>query len=189
MSLISAGTNIANAFEVVSETCENVKRLLSFLNQQAREKNEYIPLTAKPLMRLKNDDFNDEYILVFQLKKDKKSLYVLDVSLWNNENESNKPDEAKIYISKYEYAKTLNLNKSPISKGDFYQFSDPLCDDITDLKYKENNYSGTIKENIQAENEYRGLHRVVGFSVPLVDVNADNAEEIVFGGFDSLMGK
>lgn len=185
----SIGTNIANAFKVVSETCESVGQLFSFLNQRAKENNEYIPLTEKPLTHLKNSDFNDEYILVFQRKKDRKSLYVLDVSLWNNENGNNKPDEAKIYISKFEYDKSFNLNNFPISKGDFYLFADPVCEDVTDLQYEGNSYSGTVNAKVQAENEYRGLQRVVGFSVPLVNINADNAEEKVFGGFHALIEK
>ena len=185
MSSNSMGTNIANAFKVVSETCENVNRLLSFLNQWARENDEYIPHTVKPLVRLRGD-YNDEYVLVFQKKKDKKSLYVVDICLWNNETESEEP---KVYISKYEYVKALNLNQYPISKGDFYQFSDPLCDDVTNFEYEDDFYSGTVKENIQAEDEYRGLHRVAGFSIPLVNINVDNAEEKVFGGFHLLVDK
>ena len=71
MSSNNTGKNVANAFKVVSETCENVEKLIAFLNKQAGEKGEYIPCTSRPL-RCRSGEFNDETILVFQKKQDEK---------------------------------------------------------------------------------------------------------------------
>ena len=191
MSSNNTGKTIANAFKVLSETCENVDKLIQFLNAQAEEQGEYVPLTSKPLLRLRNSIFNDDYILVFQKKKDKNSLYVADISLWDNTVKDDEADEARIYISKYMYATALNLNNEPISKGDFWQFADPIwiTEGITELEFNAEHYNGSVKDKTQAKTDYRSLQHVVGFSVPLTDITSANAYDKIFGGFDTLAEK
>lgn len=188
MSSNNTGKNIANAGKVIFETCENVEKLLAFLNEQAREKSGYIPCTPKPLRLRGNSEFNDEALLVFQRKQDKKSVYIIDISLWDNDVED---DEAKAYISKFEYANPVSFNNKPISRGDFYQFSAPISkvDEITDLKFDAEHYEGLVRDKDQADEDYRGLRRVIGFAIPLTSITADEAHKMIFGGFDMLVDK
>ncbi|MCK9479677.1 MAG: hypothetical protein M0R40_09325 [Firmicutes bacterium] len=190
MSLNDTGKNIANACKIVFETCANVERLIAFLNEQAAEKEEYAPCTLKPLRFRGDSAFNDEAIFIFQKKREEKSLYVVNISLWGNVNDD-ETDEAKIYLSKFEYANTLNLKQEPILKSNYYQFADPIYEsgEIVNLKFDGEYYKGSVRGKTQADEDYRGLRRVVGFSIPLTSITADNAYSEIFGGFDKLAKK
>ena len=189
MSSNKTGENIANACRLISETCKNVEKLIAFLYEKAREDSEYIPHTLKPLCIRSDIAFNDEVIIMFQKKGENESLYVVDICLWENNASADVKDEAKIYISKFSYDRKLNLLKAPISKGSFWQFGDPLITgEIIELEITDEWYEGEVKEKDKerANEDYRGLRSVIGFSIPLTSINVENAYKEIFGGFDKL---
>ena len=198
MSSNNTDKNIANAFEVIYNTYENMQKLLSYLESQAIEEGAYL-LCSDRFLRWNGSDKNTyswayhSFILVFQSENDTElksgwrdgPLYVLDINLYDY-------GEAKVEIARFEYEDIDNL-PSRISTSDFGVLHNPLAhyldDGIMDYTEEDANYEGKVNDTALADKNYWGLRRIVGHSVPLTEITSENAYEIVFGGFDTLAGK
>ena len=194
MSSNDTGRNVVNAFKVVYKTYENVQKLISYLQGQAIEMGKYICFSDKFLRWSSDRDIYgwaySSFILVFQNTNDKElengwregSVYALEIDLHTN-------DYAKINITKFDYADMSSWTKG-LSPSAHWVFCHPLYEErqVIDYKYDGAQYEGKIK-NEGKSSQYWGLQRVVGFSVPLTDITADNAYDKIFGGFDVLAEK
>ena len=201
MSSNNIDTNIANAFGVIYATYENVEKLISYLQNLALEQSSYVSCTDKEYLRWNSEwknTFswaNHSFILVFQHEGDVElesgrrdgPLFVIDIDLYDY-------GEAKIEIAKLEYIDVNNL-PSRFSTSDHWRLHNPLAhyddDFIEYTEYLEEDapYEGKVNDLANADKDYWGLRRVVGFSFPLSEITSENAYEKVFGGFDQLVGK
>ena len=118
-------------------------------------------------------------------------VFVLELNLY--EPESDPIKVPTVLISKYEYDNMTSNDGSvfnyPCSPSLHYMFYDPMYS--TDhIKFTENDdwseYDGHVIDKNYADKKWWGLRRIVGFSMPLVNLTGDNAEEIIFGGFNKL---
>ena len=194
MSSNNTGKNIVKAFKIVYNTYENVNKLMSYLQNQARERKKYNPCSDRFLRWNSDQNTNawaySSFILVFQDTNDIEMkngwydgpLYVLEINFFEYE-------EATVNIARFDFFNINNLEPR-LSPSHHWVFYDPLygSENIIDYTGDEKNYDGTIK-NETISKRYWGLQRVVGFSLPLTDINAENAYDKVFGGFDSLAGQ
>lgn len=187
------GENIFNAFEVVNKTHENVNRLMEFCRTTALEKKEF-DLMSPRFLRYKSDadywGWNiTQMFLLFQDTQDELlengwrdgPVYVLDILLYDPDGcfDSNEP---RLEMAKFEYEDIKNFSKgvSPASYDCFYH---PLYD----LEYDEWE-DGTLAAEMPEEikRKYWGVKRVICRVVRLVEVNSENAYELIFGTFQKL---
>ena len=129
MNSNETGKNIANAFNVVYKTYENVKKLISFLKSQAEIENSYIKCFSSEFMRWRSD--NDIYgwayssiSLAFQSVDDieyenslwrEGPIYVVEIDLCSVDN------DAVLHIARFDYDSTNFKKENPLlSYGDHW---------------------------------------------------------------------
>ncbi|MCL2059609.1 MAG: hypothetical protein FWH01_11245 [Oscillospiraceae bacterium] len=188
----NVGENIVNAFSVVYKTYESIQKLISLLLTYSREKDDYIACSEK-FLRYKSDQdiygwaVND-FILVFQNKNNIElengfrngPIYVLEINLGEY-------DEPQILVARFDYD-DMNALPSIISPSNFWEFYNPLynIDGIMDYFLDdENKFEARVMDETKKA-RYWGINHIKGFYIPLMSMNADNACELIFGGFDSL---
>jgi len=193
MSSNEKGKNIVNAFKVVYETYENIQKLMSYLKSQAEERKEYVCCSDK-FLRWRSDSESSGWLYgsitnVFQNAQDDElentwrdgPLYVYELNF-------DSYDEAMVNIVRFDYEGIDKWSSNSLSPGDHWIFWWPLYDpnnNIMDYEEDGNEYHGTILSETMSK-RYRGLKRIEGFSVPLVDITAENAYDTFFGGFGRL---
>ena len=198
MSSNETGKNIANAFNVVYKTYENVEKLISFLKSQAKLENEYSRCFSSEFMRWRSDTniygwAYSSIILAFQNMEDLEyensswregPIYVLEINLCSTDG------NALLNIARFDYD-SVNFKKDnpPLSYGDHGFFHHPLIDlngKIIDYEPEDGNKFCGVIRNDAVSKKFWGLKSVRGFTVPLADITSENAYEIVFGGFNNL---
>jgi len=191
---MNSGENIHNAFEIVAETYENVNKLMSYCQEAAAEKGEFV-LSSPKFLRRKSDNEVDgwlvkSFILLFQHSNDKLlknqwrngPIYVLEINL--NPHDYDKPTAN---IAKFVY-NNVNSWEEGVSPAHHRIFYDPLYYDIVEFEGEESAYSGQVSNEVYSD-RYWGLQRIVGIVVPLISIMRENAYETIFGGFRSLIDK
>jgi hypothetical protein len=195
---MSLGKNIYDAFKIVAKTYESIDKFMSYCQEQASEEGEFL-LTTPKFLRYKSDNDNsgwfiNSFILLFQRSKDrllknrwrKGPIYVMEINV--NPYDLNECDEPMVSIAKFEYKDLSSWNEG-ISKAENWAFHDPLYKGVVEFEEEDNgNYRGVIDDG-ELSKQYWGLNKIVGIDVPLADITRENAYEIVFGGFRSLIDK
>ena len=198
MNSNETGKNIANAFNVIYKTYENVIKLISFLKSQAELENTYTKCFSSDFLRYRSDPdiygwASSSIILAFQSMEDAEyenslwregPIYVMEIDLCGKDN------DAVLHIARFDYDSALFKKDNPLlSYGDHWFFNEPLIDfrgKVIDYKIDDGkSFYGVIRKDA-ATKRYWGLQSVRGVTVPLVDVTSENAYDIVFGGFDKL---
>ncbi|MDR1753431.1 MAG: hypothetical protein LBR74_00800 [Eubacterium sp.] len=194
---MNLGTNIFNAFEVVKNTHESINKLMQYCKSMAEEKGEYT-LASPKFLRWRSDNNSwgwsiSNFILLFQSKKDVElehndwrdgPVYVLEINLYDPENY----DTPMINIAKYEY-NNISAWGNGVSPAEHWRINQPLYSDELDWKIDGLSYDGHVKDEQSADSKWWGLRRIVGYSVSLTDITPENAYDVIFGGFDSLVDK
>ncbi|MCL1904317.1 MAG: hypothetical protein FWF94_07860 [Oscillospiraceae bacterium] len=195
MSSNDKGKGIVTAFKVVYNTYDSVQKLMSYLQSSAEEKGDYVCCTDK-FLRWNSDKHihgwaYNSFILLFQNEQDGElenewydgAVYVFEVDLSGDEHE-----EAVVNIARFDYTDIGSWSNAQPSPSNHWQFNHPLhnVDDMIEYEVDNGlNYVGKIKTEGKSKT-YRGFQRVSGYYVPLMDITAENAYEVVFGGFDKL---
>lgn len=193
---MNLGKNIFNAFEVVNKTHENVYKLIEFCRGITVEKKEFDLISPKFLRYKSDSDYwgwnTRQMFLLFQDTQDEMlengwrdgPVYVLEIILYDQEwcFESYEP---RLEMAKFEYEDIKNSSLNA-SVGSYYYFTHPLYDveyDVID--------DGILVAEMPEEmtRKYGGVKRVVCKVSLLVDVNHENAYDIIFGSFKSLKNK
>ncbi|CZQ85598.1 Hypothetical protein Tpal_655 [Trichococcus palustris] len=192
----SVEENIRNAFIAVHKTHENVNKLMEYCRTIANEKTNYNTANGKILRWQPERDYYswcmDDFILLFQRKTDTKltnewrdgPVYAVEIMLSNYENPEQMPT---IYLSKFEYEDIASWDKG-FSQSNFWSFYYPLRDEDT-MVYQPNVEGitqATPKTKEIADLEYRGLSKVSFMDLPMMNVNAENVEDKIFGNFEKL---
>lgn len=190
---MNLGENIFNAFEVVNKTHENVQKLIDFCRIMATERKEFDLMSPKFLRYKSDSDYwgwnTTQMFLLFQDVQDELfengwrdgPIYVLEIILYDPDScfETNEP---RLEMAKFEYEDIKNWG-SGISPADYYGFTHPLYD----VDYEEIE-DGILVAEMPEEitQKYWGVKRVVCKVSLLVDVNYENAYDIIFGAFKRL---
>lgn len=196
---MNLGENIFNAFEVVNKTHENVNKLIEFckvMSNESNERNEFELVSPRPLRYRSDIDYwgwnTNQIFLLFQDSQDKilkngwrkGPIYVLEILLYdpNGYYETNEP---RVELAKFEYEDIENFS-SGVSSGEYYCFTHPLYD--SDYEELEDEI---LVANMPEEmtRRYWGVKRVVCKVKMLVDINYENAYDMIFGTFKSLRDK
>lgn len=187
---MNLGENIFNAFDVVNKTHENVEKLIEFCRIMATEKKEFDLMSPKFLRYKSDSDYWGwnirQMYLLFQDTQDELlenewrdgPIYVLEIMLYDPDGyfETNEP---RLEMAKFEYEDIKNFSPG-ISPASYYYFADPLYDaDYEELE------DGILVAEMPEEmtRKYRGVKRVVSKDSLLVDVNYENAYDIILGTF------
>lgn len=192
----SVDVNIRNAFIAVHRTHENVDKLMEYCRTIANEKTNYKSVNGKFLKWQSGSHYYgwciDDFILLFQRETDTMlkngwrdgPVYAMEVMLHNDENLKQEPT---VYLSKFEYEDVASWGKgtSPSNHQHFYY---PIreTDDMKIEKNEEEISLATPKTNEIADQYYAGVRKVSFVQLPLLSVNAENAEETIFGNFEKL---
>lgn len=187
----SYSENIKNAFAVVYNTLQNVKKLMEYCDKVANE-NNYCSSTDK-FLRNNTDGSVDGWVYnkffkIYQSNNDEElsngwrngPLYVLEINL---------EEEPVYYLSKFKYEDISSWSKgiSPSSWWAFY-FPTNVDDNRIEFKLLDNTYTeGVPKEPYKKS--YWGLERTVFKSGDLLELNSENVEILIFEEFNALRDK
>ena len=194
---MNLGENIFAAFDVVAKMYDNVNKLMNYCRTAADENGEFVLATPK-FLRWKSDTepngwYIYSFILLFQNTADQKlankwrngPVYVLEINLYN-------PDvytEPMVNLAKYEYTDIESWAEG-CSPANHHVFYHPLYGTFGEwIKFEQDgtNYAGEIID--KEANRFWGLRRITGVGIPLTEITRENAYEIIFGGFRSLIEK
>lgn len=195
---MSLGENIFNAFEVVNKTHENVYKLIEFCRVMTTEREEFDLMSPKFLRYKSDSDYwgwnTRRMVLLFQDTQDEMlengwrdgPVYVLEIVLYDPDAcEFFGADEPMLEMAKFEYEDIESLPTS-VSPAYCYYFTHPLYDpEYSELG--DEIFVAEMPEEITQR--YWGVKRVVCKIFPLVDVNYENAYDVIFGTFKSLKTK
>ena len=198
---MNLGENIFNAFEVVNKTHENVEKLIEFCIGMAMEGKEFdvkSPIRSPKFLRYKSDfDYRgwntNQLFLLFQDTQDELlengwrdgPIYVLEILLYDPTKWCFETNEPRLEMAKFEYEDIKSL-PTEISPAKYDWFDYPLHD----LDYEEME-DGILAAEMSDEitRKCRGVKRVVRKVSLLVDVNRENAYDVIFGTFKILKNK
>lgn len=193
---MNLGENIYNAFEVVNKTHENVEKLIEFCRIMTTERKEFDLMSPKFLRYKSDSDYwgwnTTRMFLLFQDSQDELlengwrdgPIYVLEILLYDP-NAFFETNEPRLEMAKFEYENIRDFF-SGVSPADYYYFTHPLYD----LDYEEIEdgiFAAEMTEEITRK--YWGVTRVVCKESLLVDVDYENAYDVIFGTFKILKNK
>lgn len=182
--------NIFNAFDVVNKTHENVEKLIGFCRIMTEERKEFDLMSPK-FLRYKSDlDYEGwnitRLILLFQDTQDELlenewrdgPIYVLEILLYDP-FETNEP---RLGMAKFEYEDMRNF-----PSGVFSASYDYFLELLYDVEYEEMGDELLVAEMPEEiTQKYRGVKRAVYKESLLVDVDYENAYDVIFGTFKFL---
>ena len=191
----SVDENIRNAFIAVHETHKNVNELMEYCRTIAGEKTNYISVNGKFLKWQSGSNYYgwciDDFILLFQrgtdplLKNEWRDgpVYAMEIMLHNDEDFKQLPT---MYLSKFEYEDIASWEKG-CSTSNHQHFYYPTKAEYMDIQMiGEEIYLATPEMKETADQYYAGVRKVSFVQLPLLSVNAENAEETIFGNFEKL---
>lgn len=193
---MNLGENIFNAFEVVNKTHENVNKLMEFCRVMAAERKEFELMSPKFLRYKSDSDYwgwnTTQMFLLFQDTRDKPlknewrdgPVYVLEIQLYDPDGwfETNEP---RLEMAKFEYEDIKSWSPG-VSPASYDYFIPPLYGpEYTELV--DGIWEAQMPEEITQK--CWGVKRVVYKEALLVDVNYENAYDVIFGTFKNLRDK
>ncbi|MCX0404193.1 hypothetical protein [Clostridium perfringens] len=184
----SYSENIKNAFSVVYNTLENVKKLMEYCDKVS-ESNGYYACTPR-FLRNNTDSSVDGWVYnkffkVYQSIEDEElengwrngPLYVLGINF----------EEYPVYfISKFEYEdiKEWTSGISPSSWWAFYYPTDIKDNRLEFTELQDCYIKGVPKPSYKKS--YWGLERTIFKSGDLIEINSDNVNSKIFEEFNKL---
>lgn len=187
----SYSENIKNAFSVVYNTLENVKKLMEYCDKVA-EDNGYYACTTK-FLRNNTDGSVDGWVYnkffkIYQSMEDEGlengwrngPLYVLEINF---------EKFPMYYVSKFEY-EDIKGWRGGISPSDWWAFYFPtnISDSRIEFTQLDDMYTVGVPKG-SYKKSYWGLERTVFRSGDLVEINSDNVGINIFGEFNKLKEK
>lgn len=169
---------------------------MEFCRVMAAERKEFDLMSPKFLRYKSDSDYwgwnTNQMFLLFQDTQDELlengwrdgPIYVLEILLYDPDGyfETNEP---RLEMAKFEYENIKNFSPG-VSPASYYCFSHPLYD----WDYEEME-DGILVGEMPGEStqKYWGVKRVVCKVSLLVDVNYENAYDVIFGAFKILKNK
>ena len=209
---LHTGNNIVNAVKVIRKTYENINKMMTACQGLADgSQTPYLMVTdAKRFLRYKSDRYlygwlMSSFILLYQHNNNEihgNKIFGMDINLeegwvegkpaWGREDYEGK-DSAVVCLAKYEYddEERLSIPIENISPADHWKFYDPLykLNDAMDETEEQPKWGYIIRRTAKPGSElskYMNIKSVIYTAIPLIDINADNLNEMIFGTFDKL---
>lgn len=187
----SCSENIKNAFSVVYNTLENVKKLMEYCDKVS-ESNGYYACTSKFLRNNTDSSVGgwvyNKFFKIYQSSEDEElengwrngAIYVLEINF---------EEEPLYYVSKFEYENIKEWQRgiSPSAWWVFY-FPTDISDNRIEFNKLDEIYTVGIPKGIYKKS-YWGLERTVFRSEDLIKVTSDNVNINIFGEFNKLKEK
>lgn len=197
---MNSAENMTNAFHVVHQTYENINKLMEYCKTIGAEESHYESVVSK-FLRYKSDSevsgwYIQDFILVFQNLNDMElentwrdgPLYAMEIELYNIDYSIEERKELPlVHLSKFEYDSLENWDNNYLSPTNHWRFFHALRNENV-MNIKRNgdySYIETIDQKASYRN-YLGVKKIISKRIPLMDITAQNARELIFGTFDSL---
>lgn len=190
------GKNITNAVEVLQNTYDSIDKLIDCVQTIAVRSSDYLPAVSK-FLRYKSDNNTEGwmihyFILLFQNKIDEElpnrwrngPIFVMEIDL---DGGLHKVGEPLVLLSRFDYSSIRSWSPG-CSPTNCWRFHWPLCHESMEHKPEGVLYYHTAKSGYEddVDADYWGLKRAITLQFPLVELNADNVKEKIFGGFEKL---
>ena len=192
MATTDLGKNIHNAFSVVFNTYQSIEKLMCACQSDEVKQKYYLP--TEKFLRYSSDQYWAgwlywSFILLYQRYADGNCMengwidapvYAVEINV-----DAETCEEPKIYIGKYEY-KDISSWIPGCSHANHYIFYDAMHNDEL-FKFKSaGNVTVSVPVDEKVSEKYWGLKKVTFKEINLVDVNADNYYDKIFGTIESL---
>ena len=192
MATTDLGKNIHNAFSVVFNTYQSIEKLMCACQSNEVKQKYYLP--TEKFLRYSSDQYWEgwvywSFILLYQRYADGNCMengwidapvYAVEINV-----DAETCEEPKIYIGKYEYKDICSWIPG-CSPANHYIFYDAMHNDEL-FKFKSaGNITVSVPVDEKVSEKYWGLKKVIFKEINLVDVNADNYYDEIFGTIESL---
>ena len=192
MATTDLGKNIHNAFSVVFNTYKSIEKLMLACQSDEVKQNYYLP--TEKFLRYSSDQYWEgwvywSFILLYQRNADGKCpengwidapVYAVEINV-----DAETCEEPKIYVGKFEYKDICSWTPG-CSPANHYIFYDAMHNDELFKIESAGDIKVSVPVDEKVSGKYWGLKKVTFKEINLVDINADNYYDEIFGTIESL---
>ena len=192
MATTDLGKNIHNAFSVVFNTYKSIEKLMLACQSDEVKQNYYLP--TEKVLRYSSDQYWEgwvywSFILLYQRNADGKCpengwidapVYAVEINV-----DAETCEEPKIYVGKFEYKDICSWTPG-CSPANHYIFYDAMHNDELFKIESAGDIKVSVPVDEKVSGKYWGLKKVTFKEINLVDINADNYYDEIFGTIESL---
>ena len=192
MATTDLGKNIHNAFSVVFNTYKSIEKLMLACQSDEAKQNYYLP--TEKFLRYSSDQYWEgwvywSFILLYQRNADGKCpengwidapVYAVEINV-----DAETCEEPKIYVGKFEYKDICSWTPG-CSPANHYIFYDAMHNDELFKIESAGDIKVSVPVDEKVSGKYWGLKKVTFKEINLVDINADNYYDEIFGTIESL---
>lgn len=192
MATTDLGKNIHNAFSVVFNTYQSIEKLMCACQSDEVKQKYYLP--TEKFLRYSSDQYWEgwvywSFILLYQRYADGNCMengwidapvYAVEINV-----DAETCEEPKIYIGKFEYKDICSWTPG-CSPANHYIFYDAVHNGELFKLESEGDIKVSVPVDEKVSGKYWGLKKVTFKEINLVDINADNYYDEIFGTIESL---
>lgn len=192
MATTDLGKNIHNAFSVVFNTYQSIEKLMCACQSDEVKQKYYLP--TEKFLRYSSDQYWEgwvywSFILLYQRNADGKCpengwidapVYAVEINV-----DAETCEEPKIYVGKFEYKDICSWTPG-CSPANHYIFYDAMHNDELFKIESAGDIKVSVPVDEKVSGKYWGLKKVTFKEINLVDINADNYYDEIFGTIESL---
>ena len=192
MATTDLGKNIHNAFSVVFNTYKSIEKLMLACQSDEVKQKYYLP--TEKFLRYSSDQYWEgwlywSFILLYQRYADGNCMengwidapvYAVEINV-----DAETCEEPKIYVGKFEYKDICSWTPG-CSPANHYIFYDAMHNDELFKIESAGDIKVSVPVDEKVSGKYWGLKKVTFKEINLVDINADNYYDEIFGTIESL---
>ena len=192
MATTDLGKNIHNAFSVVFYTYQSIEKLMCACQSDEVKQKYYLP--TEKFLRYSSDQYWEgwlywSFILLYQRYADGNCMengwidapvYAVEINV-----DAETCEEPKIYVGKFEYKDICSWTPG-CSPANHYIFYDAMHNDELFKIESAGDIKVSVPVDEKVSGKYWGLKKVTFKEINLVDINADNYYDEIFGTIESL---
>lgn len=192
MATTDLGKNIHNAFSVVFYTYQSIEKLMCACQSDEIKQKYYLP--TEKFLRYSSDQYWEgwvywSFILLYQRYVDGNCMengwidapvYAVEINV-----DAETCEEPKIYIGKFEYKDICSWTPG-CSPANHYIFYDAVHNGELFKLESAGDIKVSVPVDEKVSGKYWGLKKVTFKELNLVDINADNYYDEIFGVIESL---
>ena len=192
MATTDLGKNIHNAFSVIFNTYQSIEKLMCACQSDEVKQKYYLP--TEKFLRYSSDQYWEgwvywSFILLYQRYADGNCMengwidapvYAVEINV-----DAETCEEPKIYIGKFEYKDICSWTLG-CSPANHYIFYDAVHNGELFKLESEGDIKVSVPVDEKVSGKYWGLKKVTFKEINLVDINADNYYDEIFGAIESL---
>ena len=192
MATTDLGKNIHNAFSVVFNTYQSIEKLMCACQSDEVKQKYYLP--TEKFLRYSSDQYWEgwvywSFILLYQRYADGNCMengwidapvYAVEINV-----DAETCEEPKIYVGKFEYKDICSWTPG-CSPANHYIFYDAMHNDELFKIESAGDIKVSVPVDEKVSGKYWGLKKVTFKEINLVDINADNYYDEIFGTIESF---